>query len=86
MSDDDNTKTDMIAASGLVSAAVLAALVGKLRSLDVLSDRDMRDVYEDALLLIEEQQAAELPGPVDAIYETARQIIEEQLRNVRPQD
>lgn len=82
MDGNDSTKIETLAASGLVSAAVLAALVGRLQSLNVLSSAEVRDVYDDALLMIEEQQSDPTTPSIEQIYKPARRIIEEQLRGL----
>ncbi len=72
-------KIDYVAASDLVSASVLAALVARLRRIGVLSSRDEREIYEHALQLIEERSGT---GPSDMVpvMAAAREVIEEQLR------
>lgn len=76
MTDD---RIDAIAASDLVSASVLASLIGMLGAKSILSERETREVYEQALFLLEQQQPADHPE-VASIYEAAREIIEAQLR------
>lgn len=66
------------AASGLVSSATLAALVSRLRRIGVLSAQDEREIYEHALMLLEQDQAA--APDMAPIFEAAREVIEEQLR------
>lgn len=72
-------KIDAIAASDLVSASVLAALVSRLRRIGVLSPEDERELYEHALMLLE-QQAGTAPAEMAHVYEAAREVIEDQLR------
>ena len=72
-------KIDALAASGLVSSATLAALVARLRRVGVFSAEDEREVYEHALMLLEQAQASAAPDMVP-IYAAAREVIEEQLR------
>ena len=71
-------RIDAIAASDLVSSSVLAALVGMLGAKGILSDEEVREVYEQALYLLETHQADE--PETKPIYEAAREIIEAQLR------
>lgn len=71
-------RIDSIAASDLVSASVLASLIGMLGEKGVLSDQEVREVYEQALLLLETHQGSE--PEMRPIYEAAREIIEAQLR------
>jgi hypothetical protein len=70
-------RIDAIAASDLSSAAILAALIGALGAKGVLSDDEVREVYEQALYLLEAHQGNE--PEARPIYEAAREIIEEQL-------
>jgi hypothetical protein len=72
-------KVDYVAASDMVSASVLAALVARLRRIGVFSAEDEREVYEHALLLLE-QQAATAPLEMRPVMAAAREVIEEQLR------
>lgn len=72
-------KVDCIAASDMVSASVLAALVARLRRIGLFSAEDEREVYEHALLLLEER-AAESPPEMQPVMAAAREVIEEQLR------
>lgn len=72
-------KVDYVAASDMVSASVLAALVARLRRIGVFSAEDEREVYEHALLLIEEQ-ATTAPEEMQPVMAAAREVIEEQLR------
>lgn len=71
-------KIDALAASGLVSSATLAALVSRLRRVGTLSAEDERELYEHALTLLEQGQAAR--PDLAEVYEAAREVIEEQLR------
>jgi len=71
-------RLDAVAASDLVSSSVLAALVGMLGAKGVLSDEEVREVYEQALYLLETHQGDE--PETRPIYEAAREIIEAQLR------
>ncbi len=52
---DRDPRTDVVAASDLSSAAVLAALIGVPGAKSVLSDEEVRDVYEAAREIIEAQ-------------------------------
>lgn len=71
-------KVDYLAASGLVSSATLAALVVMLRRKHLISEQDEREIYEHALLLLEEGHAAS--PEMAEVYAAARGVIEEQLR------
>ena len=76
---DEDPRIDAIAASDLVSASVLASLVGMLGAKGILSDDEVREVYEQALYLLETHQAESDDGMAH-IYEAARAIIEAQLQ------
>lgn len=76
---DRDPRIDAIAASDLSSAAVIAALMGMLGAKGVLSDEEVREVYEQALYLLETHQAEGEPELIP-VYEAAREIIEAQLR------
>ena len=69
---------DSVAASGLASAAILAALVQALVTKGVLTDAEVREVYEQALLLMETEEAASPTASM--IFTTARELLEEHLR------
>ena len=69
---------ESVAASGLVSASLIAALIPALVDTGVLSPRGAREIYENALLMIETQQGDE--PTVQRIYEAAREIIDSHLR------
>lgn len=73
-----NPAIDAVAASDLVSSSVLAALIGMLGAKGVLSDVEVREIYEQALYLLEARQNDE--PETASIYEAAREIIEAQLR------
>lgn len=45
-----------VATSDLVSASILVSLIGMLASKGVLTDEETRKIYENALLLLEQQQ------------------------------
>lgn len=75
----NDERIDAIASSDLVSASVLASLIGMLAAKGILSDRETREIYENALFLLEQQQPNDHPE-VASIYEAAREIIEAQLR------
>lgn len=79
MDDEDYpTLPEATAASDLVNTSVLAALMQVLIVKDILSAGEVREVYEMALTLLEEQQAA---GDGDnPIFDMARSLIEDHLR------
>ncbi len=87
MSFEDDTEDDPFgagstAASGLVSATVIAALVSKLAEKGLLSDGDVHDIYDDALHSLEREQAEADPEFAD-LYRQARRVIEEPLREMK---
>lgn len=69
-------KSDGIAASGMVSAAVLASL---LQMLVVKGALTPEEVHETALFMLERQQSAAGPE-MDGVYAAARQVIEGMLK------
>lgn len=79
--EDGDGPLTMIAAVTLSSSAILAALVQSLHDKGVLSGDETVEVYEQALLLLEMQQAAadKVPGYGEAIV-LARELIEQHLR------
>lgn len=70
-------KVDAIAASNLASAAILSTLVLALQRKGLLSDDDVREVYESALQLLEEQRGG---YAMHVVIDAARDLIEEHLR------
>ena len=69
---------DSIAASGLASAAILASLVQTLVDKGLLSESEVREVYEQAMLMMEIDSGG---SPTAAsIFDSARELIEEHLR------
>lgn len=69
---------ESVAASELVSSSLIASLIPMLVDRGVISPQDAREVYENALLLLEMQQGDE--PAVQPIYEAARELIEAHLR------
>jgi hypothetical protein len=74
----DLTPLESIAASELVTASMMASLIPALVDIGVLSPRGAREIYENALLLIETQQGDDPSSK--RIYEAARELIEWRLR------
>lgn len=72
-------KSDGIAASGMVSAAVLASMVQMLVVKGVLTPEEVHEVYDTALFMLEKQQSA-AGSDMDGVYAAARQVIEEMLK------
>jgi hypothetical protein len=70
------------AASNLVSASILSALMVALREKGILTQDEVREVYERSLLSIETAQT-QSPHSAD-LFEAARELIEEHLRAERP--
>ncbi|WP_139232538.1 hypothetical protein [Devosia crocina] len=79
--DEHNGPLTMVAAVTLSSSAILAALVQSLHDKGLLSGEETVEVYEQALLLLEMQQAAadNVPGYGEAM-DIARELIEQHLR------
>lgn len=67
-------------ASNLILSATVAALLRGLVQKQVLRADDVRELYETALLLLEQQQG-ELPGET-AAFEAARAAIEQGLLRI----
>lgn len=61
-----------------LSASVLASLIGMLGAKGVLSNKEVREAYEQALFLLDQHQGED--NPASEISEDAREIIEAQLR------
>lgn len=74
----NDPRIDALAASELVSSSLLASLVAMLGAKGLLSDNEVREVYEQALYLLEQHQSSE--PELKAVYEAAREIIEAELR------
>jgi hypothetical protein len=72
-------RSDAIAASGMVSAAVLASLVQMLVVKGALTPEEVHEVYDTALFMLERQQSA-AGSDMDGVYAAARQVIEEMLK------
>ena len=69
-------------ANGLATAAILAALVQRLIEQRVISAQDGREIYEQALLMLEGAQGAS-SASFDA-FVVARELIEQHLRRPAP--
>ncbi|NTJ46866.1 hypothetical protein G6K93_07540 [Agrobacterium rhizogenes] len=69
---------DAILSAGAVSlsnSATLAALIGHLRQIGTVSERAEREIYENALQLLEEGQGDDDSG----VFAAARELIEQHL-------
>lgn len=75
---DRDPRIDAVAAGDLSSSAILAALIGALGAKGVLTDDEVREVYEQALYLLESHQGDD--EEARPVFEAAREIIEAQLR------
>jgi hypothetical protein len=69
---------EAIAASEVASASLFASLIPALVNAGALSSLAAREIYENALLMIETRQGSE-PG-MKRVYEAAREIIEARSR------
>jgi hypothetical protein len=70
-----------VAAVTLSNSAILAALVQALHDKGVLDAEETVEVYEQALLLLEMQQAnADRSSAFGEVMEVARELIEQHLR------
>lgn len=68
---------DSVAASELATAAILAALVATLARKGLLTDAEVKDTYEQALLMIEEGQGTS--PEAELVFATARELIKDHL-------
>ncbi|MFU0507922.1 hypothetical protein [Pseudaminobacter sp. NGMCC 1.201702] len=75
---DRDPRIDAIAASDLASAATIASLISALASKGVLTNQETREIYENALALLESHQGDE--PEMQPVFDAAREIIEAQLR------
>lgn len=66
-------------AVALSNSATIAALFIHLKHIGILSDESEREIYEDALMLLEEGQDDDESG----VFEAARELIEMHLRPSR---
>jgi hypothetical protein len=71
-------KLTAVAANSLANAAMIAALIRTLNRVQVLGDAEVHELYEFALQLIEEGQAASQAS--QEVFEIARELIEQHLR------
>lgn len=79
--EDNGGPEDFIAAVTLSSSAILAALVQSLHDKGLLNGDETLEVYEQALLLLEMQQAKADSSPTfGLVIEMARELIEQHLR------
>jgi hypothetical protein len=74
----EDPRIDALAASELVSSALLASLTAMLGAKGVLSDDEVRQVYEQAHTLLAEHKSNE-PG-LATVYVAALEILEAELR------
>lgn len=63
-------------AVALSTSAITAALVSRLRQLGVLDEQGEREIYEHALLMLEESQGDDDSG----VFDAARELIEVHLQ------
>ena len=79
--DEEDGPAETVAAVTLSSSAILAALVQTLHDKGVLNGEETVELYETALLLLEQQQAPadETPG-LGRVMDMARELIEQHLR------
>lgn len=69
---------DAIAASGLVTSGVTAALIQMLVIKGSLSPTEALEIYDNALLILERQQSDAAPE-MAPVYRAARSVIEKML-------
>ena len=79
--EDDDGPAETIAAVTLSSSAILAALVQSLHDKNLLTGEETVELYETALLLLEQQQApADATPGLGRVMDMARELIEKHLR------
>lgn len=66
-------------AVSLSAAATVASLILHLRHIGALDAESEKELYEQALMMLEESQGDDDSG----VFEAARELIESQLRAVR---
>ena len=71
-------RNEAVAASNLVSSATMAALLRCLLHKGVLNPADVRELYETALLMLEQQQGMTPKG--QEAFLAARAVIERNLQ------
>lgn len=74
-------KNDATAAGTIASAALIASLISRLRANRILSDEDVKETYDSALLDLETAQGAD--SDTAHIFEAARRLLEDHLRTLR---
>ena len=77
MKEQDDERMDALAAIALSSAAIQAALISHLKTIGLLGDQDVHEIYERALLMLE---TADTSAESKQIFGAARELIEEHLR------
>lgn len=82
MKDNDNSALTATTASGLVTTALVAALMGTLASKGVLSDSEIHEIYETALLSLEENHANADSLEFAQACQSAREVIEDTLNSM----
>lgn len=79
--EEDDGPAETVAAVTLSSAAILAALVQSLHDKGLLNGEETVELYETALLLLEQQQApADATPGLGRVMDMARELIEKHLR------
>ena len=73
-----NSYLNAVAASDLSSAAILASLIGMLGFKGILSDDDIRKVFEQVLALLKKHQTEQ--REFARVFKAALEVIKEQLR------
>lgn len=63
-------------AVALSAAATVSSLILHLRQIDAIDERSEREIYEQALLMLEESQGDDDSG----VFGAARELIEAQLK------
>jgi hypothetical protein len=74
---------DAVAVSALMSATIQMALVAGLLRKGVFTVAEVREIFDEALLTLEDQQAAADPQH-QAVFEAARELIQKFLQSKSP--
>ncbi|MGK6313748.1 hypothetical protein [Neorhizobium sp. DT-125] len=77
------SRNDAIISAGAVAlstAATVAALIAHLRRMSILTEAMEHEIYEQALMMVEESQGDDDSG----VFTAARELIEEHLRPEQP--
>ena len=75
---------EAIGGSSMAGLVITAALIETLRRKDLLDRNDLQDIYEAALLKLEQRRTSS--PPLHAHFEAARRIVEQALLPIPSRD